>query len=30
MNNMRDGGVHEWKPMWDKGVKRAGNVPARF
>lgn len=30
MNNIRDGCVHERKPMWDKEVKRAGNVPARF
>ena len=30
MNNMRDGCVHEWKPMWDKEVKRAGNVPVWF
>ena len=30
MNNMRDGCVHERKPMWDKEVKRAGNVPVRF
>lgn len=30
MNNMRDGCVHEWKPMRDKEVKRAGNVPVWF
>lgn len=30
MNNMRDGYVHERKPMRDKEVKRAGNVPVRF
>ena len=30
MNNMRDGYVHERKPMRDKEVKRAGNVSARF
>lgn len=30
MNNMRGGCVHERKPMWDKEVKGAGNVPVWF